>query len=337
MDVVHRGDEGPNEIVISTPPAPGSTLVIRGYGGDDLLEAPEGSLLEAFGGPGNDTIRGGGADLSEIWGGAGDDVLILGNSGYGCHIIGGLGNDYLQSTQVAPLGIYGWYTTLYGGEGDDTMVGSTFGEWFVVDSRGDVVLDVTRGDNDHVRSFVSYRLSGTLEALVLDGERNLAGFGNGLDNRLDGNNGDNLLAGGNGDDYLLGWRGSDTFRGGLGADEMWSWTNGYHDDSMVKTFQYRKVTDSDMVHGRDSIGFFHANDIIDLAAIDADPGVVGDQAFVFLGEAAFGADATGQLRFEIVDRNRIFIMASIDADADAEMVIRLVQPGQSLTAADFVL
>jgi hypothetical protein len=72
-------------------------------------------------------------------------------------------------------------------------------------------------------------------------------------------------------------------------------------------------------------------DVIDLSLLDANFALGGDQAFTFIGSAAFSADATGQLRY--VDG---FLQASVNAEAFAEIVIE-VNGAPALVAADFVL
>src|SRR5205085_8585898 len=57
---------------------------------------------------------------------------------------------------------------------------------------------------------IGYTLGGNVEKLVLLGDADLRGTGNGLDNTLTGNAGANLLQGGAGDDTLDGGDGQDT-------------------------------------------------------------------------------------------------------------------------------
>jgi hypothetical protein len=82
------------------------------------------------------------------------------------------------------------------------------------------------------------------------------------------------------------------------------------------------------------LDFSHAQgDRLDLSIIDANDTLAGNQAFTFIGGAAFSGDATGQLRYDSVAG---IVYASTDADADAEFAIALSgQP--ALVAADFIL
>ncbi|MGU3350176.1 beta strand repeat-containing protein, partial [Pseudomonas monsensis] len=56
-----------------------------------------------------------------------------------------------------------------------------------------------------------YTLGANLENLILTGNANINGTGNGLDNVIYGNAGDNILDGGAGVDYLVGGAGNDTY------------------------------------------------------------------------------------------------------------------------------
>ena len=88
-----------------------------------------------------------------------------------------------------------------------------------------------------------------------------------------------------GDDTLIGGAGTDKLTGGLGAD----------------TFKFNNLSDSGITaKTRDTITDFKStqNDKIDLSGIDANSVLAGDQAFTFINNATFSADATGQLRFD---------------------------------------
>ncbi|WP_353641205.1 hypothetical protein [Mesorhizobium sp. WSM2239] len=70
---------------------------------------------------------------------------------------------------------------------------------------------------------------------------------------------------------------------------------------------------------RDSIlgGFAHGSDLIDLATIDANTLVAGNQAFSFIGSAAFSGVA-GQLRYTNYSGN-VIIDADVNGDSVADM------------------
>ena len=123
-----------------------------------------------------------------------------------------------------------------------------------------------------------------------------------------------------GDDTLIGGAGTDKLTGGLGAD----------------TFKFNSVSDSGITaKTRDTITDFKStqNDKIDLSGIDANSVVADDQAFTFINNATFSADATGQLRF---DSKTGILYGSTNADTNAEFSI-LLSGVKSLVMGDFVL
>ena len=70
-----------------------------------------------------------------------------------------------------------------------------------------------------------------------------------------------------------------------------------------------------------------------VSPIDADETVAGDQAFTFVGTAAF--TAPGQINF-FTTATDTFILVNTDADATQEMTIRLVGV-HAVDASFFVL
>jgi Ca2+-binding RTX toxin-like protein len=150
-----------------------------------------------------------------------------------------------------------------------------------------------------------------------------AGFVTGVENLvgslyddvLTGDSNANRINGSVGNDRITGGQGGDTLTGGAGAD----------------TFVYTSYTDSSPAF--DAITDFNsaAGDRIDLSAIDADTATAGDQAFTFIGGAAFGPDATGQLRYA----NGV-LYGSNDADATAEFAI-VLSGTPAVSAGDFLL
>jgi Ca2+-binding RTX toxin-like protein len=123
------------------------------------------------------------------------------------------GNDHLYG--------YGGNDTLNGGTGDDLMVGGIDDDTYVVDSAGDVVLELANQGADKVIAYISISdpLDDNVEKLYLYGVAT-TGTGNALDNVIEGNGNDNFLYGLAGDDSLYGYGGNDTLDGGTGADYM---------------------------------------------------------------------------------------------------------------------
>lgn len=120
--------------------------------------------------------------------------------------------------------------TLDGGSGDDRMIGGADDDLYIVDSRGDRIVELAGGGTDEVRvnGPDRYVLAAELETLVnLAALPLFSGWGNasantltgadGID-RLHGMGGDDLLQGGDGNDFLEGGAGADALVGGDGSD-----------------------------------------------------------------------------------------------------------------------
>ena len=108
---------------------------------------------------------------------------------------------------------------LDGRAGADRMSGGAGDDKYIVDNRGDVVVETSAaGGTDSVHSSVSYVLGASVENLTLTGAGPLTGTGNGLANLLLGNAGANVLRGSGGSDKLKGGGGADHLHGGAGKD-----------------------------------------------------------------------------------------------------------------------
>jgi subtilisin family serine protease len=147
----------------------------------------------------------------------------------------------------------------------------------------------------------------------LAGQDLLQGFG-GQDTLL-GLTGNDTLDGGAGNDLLIGGAGCDVMTGGAGAD----------------LFRFTVTSDSAVGTTRDQIIAFNRaeGDRIDLAAIDANSRLSGDQAFTFIGSASFTRLA-GQLRF--ADG---VLQADVNGDARVDMEVSILGVA-SLLGADFI-
>jgi Ca2+-binding RTX toxin-like protein len=106
-----------------------------------------------------------------------------------------------------------------------------------------------------------------VENLTLTGTGNLNGTGNALDNVITGNAGNNILTGGAGVDTLT----------GNGGNDIFAFTDG---DTGSSSGQRDLITD-----------FVPGTDKLDLTGIDADTTATGQDAFRFLGSAAFDGAA----------------------------------------------
>jgi len=176
--------------------------------GQSLVGSAAGETIE--GGSRADTIDGmGGHDL--IRGGFGMDVLIGGTGND--TLIGGTANDSLNGGAGND--------SLDGGSGADTLAGGVGNDTYVVDHVGDVIIELAgEGGADLVYSSITWVLGANLERLVLTGNGNTRGEGNGLDNSITGNARNNSLLGQAGNDSLLGLDGDDRLDGGTGNDAL---------------------------------------------------------------------------------------------------------------------
>lgn len=135
------------------------------------------------------------------------------------------------------------------------------------------------------------------------------------DDVLRGGSGDDTLGGGVGVDILCGDSGNDRLAGGGGRDVL---TGGSGSD----VFDFGALSDSGITRGTQDVikEFFEDEDTIDLSSIDARAGVGGNQAFSFIGSAAFSAE--GQVRVVVVG-DTTFLMANTTGTGGAEMMIRI--------------
>ncbi|WP_370576934.1 beta strand repeat-containing protein [Paracoccus sp. PAR01] len=272
--------------------------------------------LELQGGALNGT---GNASANRITGTAGANALngAAGND----TLIGGAGNDSLN-----------------GGTGIDQMSGGVGNDTYYVDHASDRVIELSGQGVDTVRSTISHTLGANVENLILTGTAAVNATGNAVANALTGNSGANVLMGyagndvlngGAGDDKLFGGVGNDRLIGGAGADIL---RGGEGSDVFVFT-SLRDSTTS--LAGRDSIwDFTKGADRIDLSQIDANTETAGDQAFSFIGNAAFSGEA-GELRFVNVNGQSL-VHADVNGDGRTDFTIHF-DDKLTFTQSDFLL
>ena len=147
-----------------------------------------------YGDGGNDTLVGDGGN-DQLYGGFGDDALL-----------GGEASDFLD-----------------GGAGADVMTGGTGDDVYVVDAKGDSVVELSGEGDDRIIATMTFALAAgaSIETLVANQNLNAINLtGNELNQSLYGNDGANTLNGGGGNDYLVGQGGSDVLDGGAGSDHL---------------------------------------------------------------------------------------------------------------------
>lgn len=206
---------------------------------------------------------------------------------------------------------------LYGDTGNDTLEGGDGDD--LLD--GGVGTDIARYSSATAAVSVSLDLTGAQNTIgagtdTLTGMESLQGSS--FADTLTGNSSGNSLDGGDGDDVLIGKGGADTLTGGNGAD----------------IFRYTALSDS--TSGvQDIITAFSsaASDKIDVSLIDPSASA-GDQAFAFVGSAAFSGGGAAQLRTYQSGGNT-YVEADT-GDGVADMAIR-VNGLVTFSASDFLL
>ena len=210
-----------------------------------------------YGGDGDDYLDGG-AHHDVLNGGDGDDSLV-----------GGGGNDHLN-----------------GNDGADQMAGGAGHDKYFVDTVDDKVFEDVNKGNDRVYASISWTLGDNLERLILLGSDDLSGYGNELDNRLNGNSGNNLLVGMGGNDKIIGAAGDDELWGLSGSDELFG-GSGADTFAFVSGDGIDRIADFDVQS--DVIRIIgHVLDFEDLSVADSSEGAVvgyhlyGGQDFITL-------------------------------------------------------
>ena len=332
----------------------GADTMYGGTGNDTYIVDDIGDLVVENSGEGNDTVRTGlaayaltanvedlrysgagnftgtGNDLNNYLYGAGGNDVLSGGDGHDT-LTGNGGDDSLYGGAG--------HDTLIGGAGADYMEGNDGNDVYIVDNAGDVVVEASGEGTDEVyANLSSYTLGANVENLTsnLAGGAAFHGIGNGLDNVLygqsgndtleglggndtiRGNVGDDVLDGGADNDLLIGGSGADVLTGGSGAD---TFRIGYYESGTGSGAD--RITD-----------FAPGSDVVDLSGWDANTGLGGDQAFSFVGSAAFSGTA-GELR-TYFDGTDTWVQADINGDAVADFDVRF-DGAVTLSGSDFVL
>ena len=258
--------------------------------------------------------------IENAWGGSAADT-ILGNTA-GNQLLGNGGNDTLSG--------FGAGDTLSGGNAHDVLNGGA-GNDSLDGGGGNDTLN-GHGNNDTLDGFGG--------ADTLSGGLGLDSLNGGADaDRLSGDAGADTIYGGPGndtiygganadviygdanDDHIYGGTAKDVMTGGLGADTFFF---GLNDFGINLRAGADRIVDFTSAQG----------DLIDLSAIDARTNVAGNNAFSWIGNAAFG-NVSGQLRY-VVDAGNTYVEGDRNGDGLADFAIRL-DGIVALAGTDFVL
>jgi len=327
--IVRFGDTaGLNEMFVSQFEA----IQFTGGGGNDRLIG-FGNADSLAGGNGNDVLNGGGGD-DVYTGGAGNDVFRT-NRFEGIDLItDAAAGDVIRVGGFAGVG---GVTT---GNGTTVVTGQVQRETITLVGGGTETL-LYLGFDGSAGADVTIRLSGTYANAafningslisVVAGTSTPGGvgadtlIGSAGNDFLSGLGGNDRLEGQDGNDTLSGGTDIDTLIGGLGRDEL-------SGGSAADVFLYTNVLESQAGTSlRDLILDLTAPDRIDLSAIDANLVQAGDQAFAFIGTAAFSG-ASGQLR----DAGGGVAEADVNGDGLADWQVQ-AQAFGAFAAANFIL
>jgi Ca2+-binding RTX toxin-like protein len=305
-----------------------------GFGSDTLIsiENLTGSNYadKLTGNAGANTLNGGaGADI--MTGGDGSDTYYVDNAGDVVSETNAVaatgGTDHVHST----LSTYTLGTNVENGRilatGTANLTGNTLNNLLYAGA-GNNSLNGSTG-TDTV-SYV-YGLSGVTVSLALTTAQATGGSGSdtlvsienltgsNYNDRLTGNTGANRLNGGSGNDTLTGGAGKDQLSGGSGND-----TFDFNALAEMGTSSATWDLITDFVRGQDKI---------DLATLDANTAVAGDQAFTapVVGGAFSGAFAINNPAALYFDSVAHVLYGNTDADAAAEFALQLT--GMSTLAA----
>jgi Ca2+-binding RTX toxin-like protein len=270
----------------------------------------------------------GNAENNYIYGAGGSDTLY-GDGGYDT-LTGNGGNDFLYGGTGGDV--------LSGGTGADYMEGNTDNDIYIVDNVGDTVVELSGEGIDGVyTTLTSYTLGSDVENLTYNAfTGNFTGTGNGLDNVIFGGNGNDTLSGSGGNDELRGQNGADTLDGGSGDDLLVGgpgadvMTGGADLDTFrISNFQSGTGAAADRI-----TDFTSGDDIVDLSDWDADLNVPGNEAFTWIGGAAF-SNTAGELR-TYFDGTDTWVQGDTTGDGVADFEIRF-DGSVTLSSSDFIL
>jgi Ca2+-binding RTX toxin-like protein len=203
------------------------------------------------------------------------------------HLLGSPGADQLRGNAAA--------NTIEAGAGNDWVDGGAGDDWIAGGSGDDILQGGSHGAAGDLISYIGATAGVTVNLALTTpqvtggaGTDTISGFENLTGSRfadtLTGSAGPNALQGGEGNDLIWGSAGADRHSGGPGADQ----------------FLYR--SEAEIGNGVDACDWildFQADDRLDLSRLDANLAKSGNQAFSWIGTAAFRSP--GQLRYTVLN------------------------------------
>ncbi|WP_438749220.1 calcium-binding protein [Pararhizobium sp. O133] len=226
------------------------------------------------------------------------------------------GNDTINGTKYSD--------GLIGGDGNDTLNGNAGNDDFLGGAGADKIVGGSGSDTAYYMFATKGVTASLAKASINTNEakgdtyssvENFFGsefadklYGNDKGNFLSGNYGNDVISGAGGNDILYGDKGADDLYGGAGKDVF---RFGDKSESTVASF------------GRDTIFDFSGagGDKIDLSYMDANSKTKANDAFTFIGTAAFHGKA-GELRYE-KKASDTYIYGDVNGDKKADFTIHL--------------
>ena len=293
------------------------------------------ALADSLTGSAADNTLEGGGGIDTLSGQAGNDRLVVAAAGSGSNIDGGADTDTLAVSGAVSLGsIAGIEAIELNGGANLTLTTS----------------QLMAGLAPNTQLSGSGTITVQLEANVFTAMTSFQGVGAPINFVLNGSSGDdyikaahfnNTINGGVGRDFIRGGNGVDTIDGGADNDKITGWggadilTGGSGSDQ----FRYFYATDSGVGAAADRItDFTIGSDLIDLRLLDKDLVTPDIQNYTlgFIGNAAFGAGGSGQIRYG-TSGSDMLVQFDLDGNGTSDMEIVLQGlAGQTLSVNDFL-